>query len=202
MSARGIAGTIGVGSLVVAAVLVGLVARPFASQSAAAPAQVGASAARGVVARPAQVTPSAARPHTVAAVANALTYEIGEQALTKQANALVAGRSIGQTPLGNATLHDLTVQLRNNQVTLSGTAQTDNARFPVQISAISHVQTGRVLVHVTDAQVGNFPAPEPVRRFIEQYLQTEIDQALAQSGAAVKSVEIGQGKLVIDLRPS
>lgn len=150
------------------------------------------------------------RPHDAAAdsgrqtiaAANALTFEIGEQALAEQANAFVAGRHFGQTPLGELTLDDVAVQLRANQVTVSGTAQTASTRVPIRLSATSWVQTGRVLVHVTDAQLGTLPVPEPMRHSIEQYIQTQMDQVVANYGAVVQSVQISQGKLEIYVRPS
>jgi hypothetical protein len=136
------------------------------------------------------------------ATTNALTFEIGEKTLAEQANAFVSGRSFGETPLGDVTLHDLTVQFGANRATVSGTAQMADTRVPIQVSATSDVQTGRVLVHVTEAQFGILRSPEPMRRAVEQYLQTQIDQVVAQSGAAVESVRISQGKLVIEVRPS
>jgi len=201
MTGLKIAVSMGVASVAVAAVYFGPFARPVAPGYPATSGHTTSAQPHATPASAALTSPTSAARQSVA-VARPLTYEIGEQALTEQADAMLAGRTIGQTPLGNARLRDLMVRLRDNSMTVSGAAETDSARIPVEISATPDVQAGRVLVHVTDAQMGGFPAPEPVRRFVEQYLQGQVDQALALSGAAIKSVEIGQGKLVINVRDS
>ena len=175
-------------------VAVGVLAKPLWTQDAAA----------ALTRAPAPVSQPAARtvPSLIQAVAAPVTrqaqrYEIDERTLTDGANAWLRGRTLGATPLGSATLDNLRVQLGDGQMTVSGTVASGTSHMAVQASASPEVESGRVLIHVSNLQIGAFVAPEPVRQSIEQFLKAQLDQTVRTTQVAVQSVEITQGKLVI-----
>ena len=146
------------------------------------------------------------RPTALAASADAdvppsttpvMTLQVSQQILTDQANAWAYGRSFGQTPLGAVTVQNVAVQLRDGQMLVSGTAKAGPTRFSAGLTATSDLRDGHIVVHVTDAQFGGISAPEPMRREVEQYIQTQVDQAVSSSGATVQSVQIGEGEMTI-----
>jgi hypothetical protein len=52
-------------------------------------------------------------------------------------------------------------------------------------------------VQVTQAHVSGVDVPEVGRRQLEQQLQSQIEQSLGAYGVAVRSVQMGGGKLVL-----
>jgi len=149
-----------------------------------------ATAAPGVPGLASDSTSSPASPTAVA-------YEIDEAALSAQLNAALAGRSLGETPLGTASAEEMAVYLRDDQLLINGTVQAGQVRLPMTLAATAAVQGGHVLVQVRGAELGNVPVPEAVRRELEQRLQDQVDQSLANWRLAVQSVHIGDGKLAV-----
>jgi LmeA-like phospholipid-binding len=127
----------------------------------------------------------------------AVAFEVDEQALTAQLNAALAGRSLGETLLGTASAEDMAVYLRDDQLVINGTLQAGEVRLPLTLAATAAVQSGHVLVQVRAAELGNVSLPEGVRRELEQRLQDQVDQSLANWRLEVQSVHIGDGKLAV-----
>jgi hypothetical protein len=127
----------------------------------------------------------------------AVAFEVDEAALSAQLNAALAGRSLGETPLGTASAEEMAVYLRDDQLLINGTVQAGQVRLPMTLAATAAVQGGHVLVQVRGAELGNLPVPEGVRHELEQRLQDQVDQSLANLRLAVQSVHIGEGKLAV-----
>ena len=176
--------------LVSAAFMAGLLAQPLRSRTVAAAAlpSHAAQPARAVAAAP-----------VVHAVNNpqALTYQIDAQTLSAQANSWLAGQTVAQTPFGPATLDGITVQLQNGQMKATATATAGSVRMPAQMVATPEVQAGRVVVNLTDAELGSMSVPDGMRNSIQQSVQAQLDQMLSANGVSVESVTIDQGQLVI-----
>jgi hypothetical protein len=164
-----------------AAFAAGALAEPLRSPEPPASSLAGASVSRGAVPTP----PAGIR------------LEVGEAVLTSQLNAWIAGRPLGETPLGAASAQDLAVQLRDNQVIITGTAQTGQVRLPVELASSATVQAGHVLVQVRGVKVGGAPVPEPTRQELQQRLQDQVDKTLGSYPISVQSVQIEQATLVI-----
>ncbi len=175
--------------LLVAAFALGVLAQPLRSQAAAA------AAAASRTANPVSSRAPSAVGATVSR--NPLTLDIGQQALTERANALLNGRSLANTPLGTTTLHDISVQVREDQIIVSALADSGPTRLPARLAVVPQTQNGRILVHVVAAQLADVSAPEPVRYQVEQYVQNLVEQALGNTHYEVQSIELGSGKLNI-----
>jgi hypothetical protein len=141
----------------------------------------------------------------VAAAARAATnhgtqewsLQIDERTLTQDLNTWAAGQPLVQTPAGNAHLRDLSVELRNDQLVMRATAEAGWVRTPVDLSASASVQSGRVLVQVREAHINGVDLPEIARHELDQQLQNQLDQSVAAYGVAVRSVRLGDGRLVV-----
>ena len=125
------------------------------------------------------------------------TFQIDEPTLTREVNAWAAGQPLVQTSVGTARLKDLSVELRNSQLVVRGTADAGWMSAPVDATASATVQTGRVLVQVHEAHIDGVDLPEVARRELDQQLQDQLDQSLATNHVAVRSVRVGDGKLVV-----
>ena len=173
--------------------MAGLLAQPLRSGTAAA----------AVLPSTSMRAPSAVAARTAAPVVHALnasqarTYAIDEQTLSAQANSWLAGQTVAQTPLGAAKLDGISVQLRDGEIEATATANTGLVAMPVQLVATPEIQAGRVIVHVTEAHVGNMTVPDGMRQSIEQAAQSQLDQTLISGGVSVESVTIDQGQLIV-----
>ncbi len=146
---------------------------------------------------PASVTsPGGASGPVVQLSGRDVTVRVDEATLTQQANANLAGRSLGDTPFGSATVRRLAVHLQNNQIVTDGTAQVGPTVAPVNVTSTVRVEGGRLRVTVTDAKVGGIPLPAGMRQQIESELQAQVDQVMAQQRMQVRSVTIADGALV------
>ena len=110
------------------------------------------------------------------------TFQIDEPTLTREVNAWAAGQPLVQTSVGTARLKDLSVELRNSQLVVRGTADAGWMSAPVDATASATVQTGRVLVQVHEAHIDGVDLPEGARRQLDQQLQDQLD---LESGADV-----------------
>lgn len=123
--------------------------------------------------------------------------EVDEATLTEQANANLAGQPLGDTPLGPATVRTVAVQLRDGQVRATGTAQVGPTPLPVSLTATITAQAGRLDVALADARISGLPMPASARQYVEQALQTQVDQVLSGRQVRVRSVTVAEGKLTI-----
>jgi hypothetical protein len=123
--------------------------------------------------------------------------QIDEASLTQELNTRATGLTVIQTPVGSARLHNLTVQLGNDELVLRGVADTGRVAESVALHATGSISAGRVLVQVGQAQVGGVDLPETVRHAVQDWLQQQLDEWLAAHDAVVNSVEIRTGRLVV-----
>src|SRR5438034_2081233 len=79
------------------------------------------------------------------AASGEVTVELTEAALTDHLNDQLAGQSLGETPLGKATLTRLTTQLRPNQLVANGDAQVGGKTVPVSMTGHVDMESGRPL---------------------------------------------------------
>jgi hypothetical protein len=125
------------------------------------------------------------------------TLQIDSPTLTQDLNAWAAGQATVQTPVGMARLQQLNADIRDNELVVTGTADAGWISAPVDVAAKAEAQSGRVQVQVTQAHVSGVDVPEVGRRQLEQQLQSQIEQSLGAYGVAVRSVQMGGGKLVL-----
>ncbi len=184
------------GVLVLSAFTAGQLTQPLFALESPTPV-ISPAATRRVATPSARLSNQAVHRDDATAQPTGMTFEVDDAVLTAQLNTWVAGRSLGETPLGTATAQELAVQLREDQVIITGTAQAGRLRLPVELAATAAVQSGHVQVHLRGAQLGGVSVPEQVRRGFEQRLQDQVDQTLRSYPVSVQSVRIGQGKLTI-----
>ncbi len=125
------------------------------------------------------------------------SVEIDEATLTQNLNGWARAQPPVQTPLGMARLEDLTVELRDDQVVLKGTAQAAWVRAPVDLLASASVQSGHAQIRLREAHVNGVQVPEVMRRQLEQQLQGRLDQSVEAYHVIVRSVRVSVGALVV-----
>jgi hypothetical protein len=145
---------------------------------------------------PSMVTPPIVSPATTQ-TNQEWSFQIDEPTLTREVNTWAAGQSLVETSVGSARLKDLRVELRNSQLVVRGTADTGWLSAPVDATASASVQTGRVLVQVSEAHINGVDLPELARRELDKQLQDQLDQSVAVNRVAVRSVRVADGKLVV-----
>lgn len=131
-----------------------------------------------------------------------VSIEVTDTALTDQLNARLAGQSLGNTPLGPASLRRIAVEFRNGQVLTSGDAQAGSTSVPLSISSTIDLQDGRPLVVVHDATAAGVPLPPASRQAVQQAMQAQLDATLARRPMYIRSLTVSAGKLVVIGDPS
>lgn len=122
---------------------------------------------------------------------------LDEATLTKQLNGALSGQPLGDTPLGPAMARDLSAELRNGQMRVTGQAQAGGASVPVAITCGITAQADRPVVAVQDARLSGVPLPDGAKQQLERAIQAQVDQLVAQNGVRVRSVTVGDGKLTL-----
>ncbi len=136
-----------------------------------------------------------------AAVAG-MDFVVDEATLAEQLNAMLAGRSLVETPLGAAALGQVAVQLLEGRALGTGQVQVGFMRLPVSVTATADVVDGRPLVRVREMDVGGMPLPDAARQGIESQVQAEVDRIMAQRGFRVEAVTIQPGQLTVRGQPA
>ena len=141
--------------------------------------------------------PSAAAAPVAQAQSREWRYETDAQSISQSLNAWAASGGALQTPLGQAQLRQLSAEISDNELIVRGTASAGWFNVPVDAAATASVRGGSVQVHVIDAHVNGVDVPDVARGQLEQQLQAQVAQAVAGSGAVVRSVQLTGGKLEV-----
>jgi hypothetical protein len=187
------------------AVLAGRVLRPSLEAGNGQDQQTGGAAAQPT---PASAPPTsvAAAPPTVAArptlaptptpTSRDVVTEVSERELQSQLTTMLVGKSLGATPLGDATIRSVTVTLRNRQVQVGGSAQAGFLNAPFEAAGtVVPDGNGRPKVRVDAASVGGVGLPDGTRAALADMLQTEVDGMFTDPGMKVRSIDITDGKM-------
>ena len=157
----------------------------------------GVYAARAMAPAPATPTPAAVAAASATPRAGDAVVTMDEGQLSDALNANLAGKPLGETPLGPATASNFGVQLRNGQFKVTGDAQVSGATAPVSLTGTVAAQNEKAVVSVTDATLGGVPLPDATRQRIQGSLQTQVDQLVASRNVRLHSATIGDGKLTL-----
>jgi hypothetical protein len=154
------------------------------------------------------VTPSVARPAPTLAVPTVViplptpvsrdvVMELSEADLDQQFTSMLVGQSLGKTPLGDARVQSVAVQLRDRQVKLDGNAQVGFMRAPFTVTGtVTPTVSGRPLVSVSEASVGGVLLPESARSALAESVQTQVDNMFVSQGdVKVRTIDIADGKM-------
>ncbi len=125
------------------------------------------------------------------------TIEVDQATISQQANAMLVGQPLADTPLGPATVQEVTVQLEDGRALITGQVRAGFMNLPASLTVTATVEAGRPLVHVEQLAVGGFGMPDAARQAVEARLQGEVDKALAQQNARIDAVEIRPGTLAV-----
>lgn len=142
------------------------------------------------------VAPSGPPPAAVATSTRETVIEVTESELQSRLDATVVGRSLGSTPLGDATIQSATVALRDRQIHVSGTARAGVLNAPYTAAGtVTPDGNGRPLARVDEATVGGVAVPEPARAALADSLQGQLDSLFAERSITVRTIEIADGKM-------
>ena len=125
------------------------------------------------------------------------TIEVDQATLSAQANAMLVGQPLADTPLGPATVQEVSVQLEDGRALITGQVRAGFMNLPATITVTATVEGGRPLVHVEQLAVGGLEMPDAARQSVEARIQGEVDTALAQQNARIDAVEIRPGTLAV-----
>lgn len=131
-----------------------------------------------------------------AAAARDMVVEVSESELQAQLATMLVGRSLGSTPLGDATIQSVTVALQDRQVKVGGGARAGVLNAPFTAAGtITPDGNGRPLVRVNEATVGGVLLPDAARTALADSLQTQVDGLFADRAMKVRTIEIADGKM-------
>ena len=125
------------------------------------------------------------------------TIEVDQATLTEQANAMLVGQPLADTPLGPATVREVSIQLEDGRALVTGWVRAGFMTLPASLTVTATVEAERPVVHVEQLAVGGFGLPDAARQAVEARIQAEVDRALAQQNARVEAVEIRPGTLAL-----
>jgi hypothetical protein len=129
--------------------------------------------------------------------------EVSESELQSQLTTMLVGKSLGTTPLGDATIRSVTVALRNRQVQVGGSAQAGFLNAPFEAAGtVVPDGNGRPKVRVDAASVGGVALPDGTRAALADMLQTEVDGMFTDPHLKVRSIDITDGKLRLVSTPA
>lgn len=128
------------------------------------------------------------------------TIEVDQATLSEQANAMLVGQPLADTPLGPATVQALSVRLEDGRALIEGQVRAGFMTLPASLTVTATVEAERPLVHVEQLAVGGFGLPDAARQAVEARIQAEVDRALAQQNARVEAIAIRPGTVAISGR--
>ena len=125
-----------------------------------------------------------------------VVMEVSEDELQSQLTTMLVGKSLGTTPLGDATVQTVSVALRDRQIQVSGAANAGflNAPFTMAGTIVPDAD-GRAKVRVSEVTVGGMVLPDGTRAALAGLLQTEVDRMFADQSMKVRTIEIADGKM-------
>jgi hypothetical protein len=132
-----------------------------------------------------------------------IAFEIDQAELSRQLNQQLAGRPLGQTPLGDAVLERIQLSLHAGQAEATGSARLGGASVPVRSQLVPSIDsTGRLGVRVSQTTVAGVPVPDLVRADLERSIEAELGRVINRQSLRLRSLEIGDGKLRVIGTPS
>lgn len=141
--------------------------------------------------------PTAGPSRAVTVEGDSMRLELDNATLTAQLNGLLAGRSLGETPLGPASAGELAVQVREGQVVAEGSARAGLASLPVSLTFGVEAREGRLVVSLREGRLGGVPLPETALGPIQEVVQGPVDRLFAQQRLKVETAATRPGSLVL-----
>jgi hypothetical protein len=167
-----------------------------------APPTTVASAPPTTVPAPAPpVAPTATRPAPTAVLtptpaSRDVVMEVTEGDLQSELTTMLVGKSLGTTPLGDATIQTVSVTLRDHQVLVGGDARAGFLNAPFTAAGtLAPDASGRPKVSVREATVGGVGLPDGTRAALADLLQTQVDEMFANQSMKVRTIDIADGKM-------
>lgn len=127
--------------------------------------------------------------------------EITESELNRAVGARLTGRSVGATPLGEATLDNVRISLYQGWAEAAGAARLGGVSVPFSSRLTAAAESGGVRVAVSEAKLAGVALPESTRAGLETALQGEVDRLLSSQPVRVTRVEIVPGRLIASGTP-
>lgn len=124
-----------------------------------------------------------------------IVLEVSESQLDSELTERLVGQPLGRTPLGEAKIQSVAVQLRDRQVRLDGNAAVGLIRTPFVITGTVIPDGGRPMVDVREASVGGFILPGAARAALAESLQLQVDRMLSERDVNVRTIDIADGKM-------
>ena len=129
--------------------------------------------------------------------AGQVELDVSQDTLTDQLNSSLAGRSLGDTPMGPAAVKHLDIRLTPDRVEADGDAAVGATTVPVSVGGTVSVLGGAPVVSLKDVSAAGVPLPESARTLLEESLQSNLQALVAAHHLTLSSVTVGDGKLTV-----
>jgi len=144
----------------------------------------------------ATTVPPTAVPTAVPTPDTQVVLEISEADLNDQFSRSLVGQPLGKTPLGDATVQSVAIQLRDRRVRLDGNATVGFLQAPfVVIGTVAPNGAGRPIVTVNQATVAGAALPDAARDALAESFQLQVDEMFLQRDVKIRTIDIADGKM-------
>jgi hypothetical protein len=191
-------------ALVALGLWIWLIGRPASeSQQARPPDTSGAAPPRSIPTSVAAAQPTP-RPTPLSTPGSRdVVTDVTESDMQDQLSRMLVGKSLGTTPLGDATVQTVSVALRAGQIHVAGNAKAGVLTAPFTAAgAVAPDPAGRPKVRIEEATVGGVGLPEGTRASLADLLQTQVDGMFADPSLKVRSIDIADGKMRVVQTPA
>jgi len=122
--------------------------------------------------------------------------EVTEADLNDQFSTSLVGQPLGKTPLGDAKVQSVAIQLRDRRVRLDGNATVGFLQAPFMvIGTVAPNGAGRPIVTVNEATVAGAALPDAARDALTQSFQLQLDEMFVQRDVKIRTIDIADGTM-------
>ena len=146
---------------------------------------------------PVATVPPTAIPTAIPTPANQeVVLEVSEADLNDQFSRSLVGQPLGKTPLGDARVQSVAIQLRDRRVRLDGNAAVGFLQAPfIVIGTVAPNGAGRPIVTVNEATVAGAALPDAARDALAESFQLQVDEMFLQRDVKIRTIDIADGKM-------
>jgi hypothetical protein len=130
-------------------------------------------------------------------VSGETTVEINQDVLNNKLKTALAGRSLGETPLGEATISDVQVAINRGYIEITGTAKAGFISPSLKTSATIDVVNAKPKIQLSSFTLNGLPLPQIVTDQIEGVIQAQVDELMNSYDFTIKTIRLEPQKIII-----
>lgn len=125
------------------------------------------------------------------------TVEITEDTLNAQLSRSLAGKTLGDTPAGEATISEISVKIDTGVINIAGSAKAGFLTLPFKIDATIDLVNKKPKVNLKNMSLNGIPLPEVVANSLEGSIQGEVDSLIGGYNFELVAIKLEPKKIVI-----